>query len=256
LTQVITTPDGVEHEFSDNASDDVIKKALRSYSKTPPPDVTGGAYTYDKGGGWQASLHNLAVKMNNATRTAQDAYLLHAPDAITSLLPGMPSAADLRAQTEASRKDLGPYAATAVDAAARIANPLSRVGGTGPLSLAASGAAQQGVGAALEGKDPQTIAAEAAAGGVTGGAIGTVGKYLATPTFASNLAKYFAPRAAAYGAGYLGGGHLAGGAAAMATHSILPGMEKVIPYANPWWNPMINAGVQGPLSGALSGQTP
>ena len=39
MTQVITTPDGVEHEFPDGASDDVIKNALKSYSggSKPPP---------------------------------------------------------------------------------------------------------------------------------------------------------------------------------------------------------------------------
>ena len=32
MTQIVTTPDGVEHEFPDETTDDVIKKTLKDYS--------------------------------------------------------------------------------------------------------------------------------------------------------------------------------------------------------------------------------
>ena len=73
----------------------------------------------------------------------------------------------------------------------------------------------------------------------------------------SNVARQYVPMAGAYVAGHLlEGGPLAGGAAAMATRSILPAAQRVVPHVNPWWNQVINAGVQGPLSGQLAGQTP
>ena len=189
---IVETPDG-EVEFPDSMSEDAIKGVLRkkygggakptSTEKAAPPDPTGGAYTYDKGGGWQAALHNLAVGSNNATRVLSDAYTFGGLDAAQGQMPGSPSAKDLRAQTDASREAVGPYAAAGLDAVGRLANPLSRVGGMGPLGLAASGAGQQAASAALHGEDPEKIAEQAVVGGVTGGAIGTGGKYLATPTF-------------------------------------------------------------------------
>jgi hypothetical protein len=245
---IVETPDG-KREFPDDMSKDEIRDVLRKkYGFKSDTDVTGGAYTYDKSDGWAASLHNLAVKMNNITRTGADAYTYGGLDALQGLAPGSPSAADLRAQTEASRKDLGTATAAVVDAVARTANPLSRVGGTSIPGMAASSAAQQAASAALHGADPQTIGTEAAKGGALAGALGVAGKYV-SPSLLINAARRELPAWTAGGIGYLGGGPLTGWLAQSAVRNSLPAARPYVPNATPWLGTYFNPGAQGALSG-------
>lgn len=240
---IVSTPDG-DVEFPDSMSSDDIKGVLqKKYGFKSDKDITGGAYTYDTGGGWLAALHNLAVKSNNITREAADAYTYHGLDALQGLLPGSPSTANLRAQTAASGQDLGPYAKAAIDAVARTANPVSRVGTGGVLSTAASGAAQEATAAALHGDDP---VAAGIVGGLTGGTIGVAGKY---PAVAANYLRRWGVPAAAGVAGSTFG-PWAGMAATQAAQALTPAAKPITESTFfPWVNPGVNAAVQGALSG-------
>ena len=87
MSQIITTPDGVEHEFPDAASDDVIKNTLKSYSggssQTAPSTAMPAALTYDApnpnastGEKILSLLHNFSAGLGQSTRAAED-YATH-----------------------------------------------------------------------------------------------------------------------------------------------------------------------------------
>lgn len=204
----------------------------RPREKPTTPDVTGGAYTYDTSGGWLAALHNLAVKTNNITRLAQDAYTYHALDALQGLFPGSPSAAELRAQTDASKKDVGPYAAAAIDAAARMANPVSRVGGENIGTMAAANALREGTAALLHGDDPTV---PAVVGGLTG----------AAPVGLNLLQRVKEPALTTLGATYFGTpGALVGQAI---SHAVPP--PGPLSWSTSKLSQILNPAVQGIISG-------
>lgn len=89
-----------------------------------PPTPMPAAMTYDPNdpnagwGDWALSkLHNFAVGGNQFNRVMSDSASMGGLDKLQSLAPGSPDVATLRAQTEQSRKDIGPVASTIADVA-------------------------------------------------------------------------------------------------------------------------------------------
>ncbi len=208
MTQVITTPDGVEHEFPDGASDDVIKNALKSYSSGSKPASTPmpAAMTYDttdpnaSWGSWALSkLHNAAVGGNQFNRVLQDSATFGGLDKAQSLVPGSPGVDQLRAQTEQSRKDIGPVASGVADIAGYAAGPgglkvgegignligrgiVGRVGGSAAEGALASGLGTAGHGDTDIGDIGKAAGIGGLIGGVTGALPGGAGKRPTTPS--------------------------------------------------------------------------
>ena len=132
MTQVITTPDGVEHEFPDAASDDVIKNALKSYSKPAVPLFSLGGTGNDKIGEFLAKAGDTATFGLGAK--LQDALGIGQKDGQT-----------VAQQVENAGKDIGPVASAGADVLGYAAGPGMAGVGTGLAKLATSGLAR-GVG--------------------------------------------------------------------------------------------------------------
>lgn len=88
-----------------------------------PPTPMPAAMTYDPNdpnagwGDWALSkLHNFAVGGNQFNRVVTDSATFGGADKLQSLVPGGPSVDELRAQTDQSRKDIGPVASALADA--------------------------------------------------------------------------------------------------------------------------------------------
>ena len=115
------------------------------------------AMTYDQNdpnagwGQWALSkLHNAAVGGNLFNRVVQDSSTFGTMDKAQSLLPGSPSVDQLRAQTEQSRKDIGPYASAAADVLGTVAGPGELKVGEGLSALMGGSRWAKAGGAALE----------------------------------------------------------------------------------------------------------
>ena len=103
--------------FDPNATPDTMA------APAAPPTPMPAAMTYDKDdpnagwGSWALSkLHNAAVGGNLFNRVVTDSATFGGADKLQSLVPGGPSVDELRAQTDQSRKDIGPVASAIADA--------------------------------------------------------------------------------------------------------------------------------------------
>ena len=206
MTQVITTPDGVEHEFPDGASDDVIKNALKSYSSgsKPPATAMPAALTYDttdpnsSWGSWALSkLHNAAVGGNLWNKVFQDSATFGGADVLQGKIAGSPSTDELRAQTEEAKKQIGPVgSATAelsgyamVPGGLKVGEGLAGLAGGGKLARIGGsmleGAGASGLGTAGHGGSWEDTGKSALVGGgigaITGALPGGAGKRPVTP---------------------------------------------------------------------------
>lgn len=139
-----------------------------------PPTPMPAAMTYDPNdpnagwGDWALSkLHNFAVGGNQFNRVMSDSASMGGLDKLQSLAPGSPDVATLRAQTEQSRKDIGPVASTIADVAGYSMAPgklgigegitsrlgggyLARIGGSAAESGLASGVGTLGHGGSVD----------------------------------------------------------------------------------------------------------
>ena len=184
MSQIVTTPDGVEHEFPDSTPDDVIKKALSSYSKPSAPSTPQGyqSPSWLPGAGWLHKMSNIFD--DSATLGGADA----ATGTVGNLLRGAgianatPDVATLRAQTGQNRTDVGPLASAAADIAGYAVGPgavgvgeklaglaggklWARMGGSAAEGALASGGGTLGHGGSLS---------EAGQAAKVGGLIGAV----------------------------------------------------------------------------------
>ena len=139
-------------------------------------------------GSWALSkLHNAAVGGNQFNRVLQDSATFGGLDKAQSLVPGSPSVDQLRAQTEQSRKDIGPVASGVADIAGYAAGPGELKVGEGVGNLIGrgivgriGGSAVEGGGAAALGTlghgdtDIGDIGKAAGVGGLIGGVTGAL----------------------------------------------------------------------------------
>src|SRR5215472_14419807 len=137
MTQIITGPDGVEHEFPDETPDDVIKGVMqKTYGSSAgppaaPTDGPGGAASADVPSGL---LSRLAQPFHGAEQATED-YARHISDVFSAggsdrinAYWNKTNLADEQAKTAAARDRLGlmQYPAAAIGYAA---NPISRISG-------------------------------------------------------------------------------------------------------------------------------
>ena len=158
-----------------------------------PPTSMPAAMTYDPNdpnagwGSWALSkLHNAAVGGNEFNRAVSDTATFGGLDKLQSLAPGSPSVADLRAQTDKSRKDIGPVASGIADAAGYALGPgelgageaiAARLGG-GYLARIGGSALESGGASALgtlgHGGDVDEALKSGGVGLLLGGATGAI----------------------------------------------------------------------------------
>lgn len=213
MSQLITTPDGVEHEFPDAASDEVIKKALGSYTSgnlSPdggnPPAASAPTAQADSPSFLHRMLSGWAQQPRILNNAATGGLWDVGVGGLGSLL-GLTSVRGEQAKTDQARAAVGGPASTALDVAGTLIGPgkLSTAGKVAGLlpRMAASGlenATLAGGEAALKGEDVTGAAGKAgivgAAGPVIGGIAGqaasllpeALGGKVAVPTAAGILA--------------------------------------------------------------------